>query len=360
MNLQDQVLFRCIHAACARPLARRVNFCPYCGTPQREGMRAPDGMVPLTMPPPLAPVPVPTPTPTPSVATPAASPAQAAAVPPVPASARVEPTLESAASEPARVTARVAPLPGAAPAAPAAVPTTSTIPPVPPKAGTPRSGPMAPPQRAPIRMRYWIIALVSLWLIWLYAKPNPRKLEPRVAEAVVMSRECRLTEAQSELIALRGAKATDEQLRRIQSAMNSASPGCEKKRLRAKAWSDTTAAVETALEDDERGRALSRLNQFTRKWGEDAASRALKTRIGPVAPPAPREPARSAPAAPSGDLAREVLSVRNLIAEAERDVATGNYQSASRRMESCIAMIPGGSRECAAYKVYVDGLLRGR
>lgn len=354
MNLQDQVLFRCIHAACARPLARRVNFCPYCGTPQREGLHAPDGMVPLTMPPPEA-----QPAPAESLKF---SPAPAQSVPSSPAPAQsvtsapapVAPAVPVQGGQ-SKVTARVAPLPQAAPAGPA-----STPPPVPPvRSAPPRAGPMAPPQRKPIRKRYWLIALLSLWLIWLYAKPNPRKLEPRVAEAIVMSRECRLTEAQSELIALRGAKATGDQLQRIQSAMNSASPGCEKKRLRAKAWSDTTAAVETALEDDERGRALARLNQFTRKWGDDAATRALKARIGRVAPPPPREAARPAPA-PSGDLAREVLSVRNLIAEAERDVATGNYQSASRRMESCMAMIPGGSRECAAYKVYVDGLMRGR
>ncbi|UUZ52849.1 hypothetical protein LP419_27270 [Massilia sp. H-1] len=46
MNLQDQVIYRCIHAACARPLPRRVNFCPYCGTGQHDGVVKPSHVLP--------------------------------------------------------------------------------------------------------------------------------------------------------------------------------------------------------------------------------------------------------------------------------------------------------------------------
>ena len=39
--VQDEVIYRCVNGACARPLPRRVNFCPYCGTSQSTGLPRP-------------------------------------------------------------------------------------------------------------------------------------------------------------------------------------------------------------------------------------------------------------------------------------------------------------------------------
>lgn len=345
MNLQDQVLFRCIHSTCARPLARRVNFCPYCGTPQREGVLAPDADVPSARAPQLAKVEAP------------AAPAEAAVVAPAPVFAQVAPVVPVTEVK----------------AAPEVTPPAPPVPPVKAPPATPPSGAATPPRREPIRMRYWIIALIGLWLIWLYAKPNSRRLEPRVEQAIALSGECKVGEAQAALATLRTDKATADQVRRVQTAISKDRPGCEKAQARARAWDDVNAAVNKFIDADEPARAHARLNQFTKKYGEDDDTRALKARIGPVpqrdngrpladaAPaPAPASSDSASPAprtvTPAGALARKVLSVRNLISEAERDIAIGNYQAASHRMESCMAMIEGGSRECAAFKVYADRL----
>jgi len=198
-------------------------------------------------------------------------------------------------------------------------------------------------------MRYWIIGLIALWAVWLYTKPNMRKLDARVDNAIALAADCKLGEAQGELIALRSGRATAAQVAHLQAAIEQATPRCEKKRARASAWTEAQAAAEGALDDGDAPRALTRLNQFTRRYGEDAATRALKARIGT---------AREAPArmAPSGALARQAQSARQLIDEADRDIKAGNYRAASNRMEACVAMIDGGSRECAAFKVYADRL----
>jgi hypothetical protein len=46
--------------------------------------------------------------------------------------------------------------------------------------------------------------------------------------------------------------------------------------------------------------------------------------------------------------------VRNLINEAERALAAGNYRAASDTLETCITMVDEGNRECAAFKVHAD------
>lgn len=202
-------------------------------------------------------------------------------------------------------------------------------------------------------MRWWLLALAALWAIWMITKPDKQKIEQRISDATLLAKDCKLGEAQGELIALRSGKANDEQLNRLQKAINDASPGCEKKRIRARAWLDAKEAVEKLVDDGENAKALARLSQFTRRYGESAETRALKTRIGPV-----RQPERAEPRveAPSGALAREVVSARRLIDQAERDLKVGNYQAASNKMANCIATVEGGSRECAAFKVYADRL----
>jgi hypothetical protein len=221
---------------------------------------------------------------------------------------------------------------------------------VPPRAAAP------PPRREPVRMRYWIIALAALWAIWLYSRPSTRKIEARIESAMVASTECRFNDAQSELIALRMTKATPEQLTRLQSAIIAAQPACEKKKLRTKAWNDTTATVESALAAGDFAKAQARLLLFTRRYGDDDDTRRLKEKIAEQrgsAPPAPLPPERVA--APPSETAQ---SVRNLIDEAERALAAGNYKAASDKLETCITMVDAGNRECAAFKVHADRMQR--
>lgn len=333
MNLHDQVIHRCIHAACARPLPRRVNFCPYCGTGQHDGVDKPTHAArpvpPVPAPPPVqlqkAPSAMPPPVPSP-VPAPVHAPAPVAAAPQ--AQARVEPSLR-------------------APAPPVEPP---VAPPAAPKAAV-QSG---PPKREPVRLRYWLMALAVLWLIWIYAKPSGNKIEERIESAILASKECRFNDAQSELIALRMTKATPEQLKRLQAAINAESSSCQKKRQRAEAWTDTSAAVAIALAAGDPAKATARLNQFTRRWKEDDDTRKLRQEIA-----AKRQTAVEAvPAAPLAVPRQQApaQSARNLIDEAERAIKEGNYKSASDKLETCITMVDTGNRECAAFKVHADRL----
>lgn len=266
MNLQDQVIYRCIHAACARPMPRRVDFCPYCGSAQHEG---------------------------------ALRPAPAAVTEPVQAPVPAPPVAEQAAPPPdAPVPVQEAP-----PAPPVA--------PAPPKA-VPRPAPSGPALRKPIRLRYWLIALAVLAGIWFTAKPEPKKFEARIEQATLQAEDCNIRQARAELDALRKDKAGDAQLERLRSSIDAAASACERKRARA------------------------------------AKAKAAPKRDTPAAPVKPAAPA---PEREAGQ------SARNLIAEAERDIAQGNYKAASDKLETCIAMVEGSS-ECAAYKKYADRQLR--
>lgn len=195
MNLQDQVIYRCIHAACARPMPRRVDFCPYCGTAQHEGALRPA--------PAARSEPAPAPAPAPPVAAfvaPPEAPLFVQEVPPMPT-------------------------PAAAPAAP----------PAPPKA-VPRAAPAAPSGpalRKPIRLRWWLIALAMLAAIWFTAKPASKKIEARIEQATLEAEDCNIKGAKAELEALRKDKASDAQLARLQSSIDAASSACERKRARA-------------------------------------------------------------------------------------------------------------------------------
>jgi hypothetical protein len=178
--VQDEVIYRCVNAACVRPFPHRVNYCPFCGASQSTGLPRPNDAV--------RPAPV-------SIVKPAApQPAPAAAVPP-------------AASLPP-------------PAAPAAAPRAAA--------------PARPPQREPVRLRYWLLALGVLWLIWITQRPASGKIEARINHAIALAASCKSGAAQSELIALRDTRATPEQLQRLQAALNEADAACDRKRSRGK------------------------------------------------------------------------------------------------------------------------------
>ena len=330
MNLHDRVIYRCIHAACARSLPREVNFCPYCGTGQHAGVTNPA-----------------------HVARPAQAEyreAQAASVTPA---APATPLAAPPAAVVAPVAAVVVPAPAIAappPASPRPPP-----PPPPPAAKAPlRPGPASPPRREPVRLRWWLVALAALWLIWLYARPSPNKIAERIDSAMAANAECRLNDAQSELIALRMTKATQKQLAELQKAIDKASATCKKKEARVTAWQETTAAVDVALAAGDFGKADARLVQFTRRWNEDAETRKLKDKIAlqraAAGPEVTERFERS-----SGDRSQ---SARNLIDEAERAIAAGDYRAASDKLETCVMMADEGNRECAAFKVHADRMLR--
>jgi len=316
MNLQDQVIYRCIHAACARPLPRRVNFCPYCGTGQHDGVVKPSHVQP----------------------------------PPVPLAKVVPPP------EP------VAVVPQAVPVPPPAAVVPPPAPPVPP-ADQVQPRPMTPPpRREPVRLRWWLVALAALWVIWLYARPSPNKIEARIERATLASAECRLNDAQSELIALRMTRASPQQLASLQATINAASTSCAKKKQRTKAWEETITAVESALSSDDFARAQSRLGQFTKRWNEDAETDRLKEKIAKQRAAAPPPEALPPPAPVVTPMAppasQQAQSVRNLIDEAERALAAGNYRAASDKLEVCVTMVDPGNRECTAFKMHADRMQR--
>jgi hypothetical protein len=245
--VQDEVIYRCVNSACVRPLPRRVNYCPYCGTNQNTGLaRLPDVAAPapvsMAKPPPYMPPPAALREPLPPQAPPPA--AASPAVPPAPR-----------ASVPAR-----------------------------------------PPQREPVRLRYWLMALAVLWVIWITQRPTEQKIDARIDSAIAMATACKAGEAQAELIALKDTRATPAQLQRLQSALNEADAACARKRARP--------APKTAR-------------------------------------PQSREQAQS---------------VRNLMADARQAMARGDYKAASDKMEVCAAMVDAGNAECRALKVKTDRL----
>jgi len=152
----------------------------------------------------------------------------------------------------------------------------------------PRTGPAASPRRTPVRLRWWLLALAVLWVVWLIANPAKRRIEAQMDKAIALATECKPREAQSELIALRGTKATPEQLQQVQKALNDASGACTRKRQRDKAWREAKTAVESALSGAAYERARTRLRAFTKRWGEDDASRALRDKIEARSPEHPR------------------------------------------------------------------------
>jgi len=266
--VQDEAIYRCINEACGRPAPRPVNYCPWCGTAQsRAGASAPSAATGS------------------AAAVAAAAGASAAAslsgwsdAPPPDITPDVKP--EPKPPVPPTPSATAFGHSAKGPSAPPPPQAPPTPPPSPPRQEVPRP-PLAahPPQRKPIRLRWWVLALVVLWGLWLMAKPSTGKIDRRIDAAIALARECKGSDAQAELIALRKTRATPEQLQRLQQALNDEAAICTKRRQRARAWSETGAAVESALEADGWDKALARLQAFTKRWGEDDATRALKERI---------------------------------------------------------------------------------
>jgi len=187
-------------------------------------------------------------------------------------------TAAPAASAPPPVQPPVLPPPPLASATVPRTPPAAPGSPPPSPRGAPPTGAL-PPKREPVRLRWWLLALAALWAIWLIAKPSNRRIEAQMDKAIALATDCKPRDAQSELIALRGTKATPEQLQRVQKALNEASANCTRKRQRDKAWREAKAGVESALAASSVDRARQRLRAFTKRWGDDDATRAMKEEI---------------------------------------------------------------------------------
>jgi hypothetical protein len=243
--VRDEVMVRCVNMPCARLLARRVNFCPYCGTGQATGLVRP----------------------------PNADAAVAAAVVAAPAPAPARPPM-------AEPPVNIAKAPTPAPPAPGIIPVPAV--------------PAAPPRPRPIRLRWWLVALAALWLIWVSQRPSTARLDARVDKAVALAVACKANEAQAELIALKKTTATPGQLARLQTALNDADVACRRP-VRAKP---------------------------------------------PTKAPAPARAASQ--------------SVRNLVSDARSDLVRGDYRAAADKMEVCVAMVDANTAECSAVKALAE------
>lgn len=184
---------------------------------------------------------------------------------------------------------------------PAAAPTPMPTPAAPPRAtphaaAAPRSKPSPgvrassgqPGQRKPVRLRWWLLGLGLLWVVWLVANPGKRRIEAQMDKAIGLATSCKPREAQTELIALRKTRATPEQLQHVQQVLNDAAADCTRKRQRDKAWRDARAAVESALAASSFDKARQRLRAFTKRWGDDDNARALRDKIEARSPEHPR------------------------------------------------------------------------
>jgi hypothetical protein len=255
-------------------MPRPVKFCPWCGTAQGAAAAQPEAERPR-----------PRETAAAAPATPQPASAAAAAAParpqPEPAPAR-----SSAGAPPPSATdfgrsgasqAGTGPAKGFQQAAP---PPRQEVPrpPIPARPDETR-----PKTRQPVRLRWWILALAVLWGVWLMAKPGGRKIDQRIDHAIALAKECKGSEAQAELIALRSSRASTAQLERLQDSLNEESAICTKRRQRNKAWSETSSAAESALAAGSVDKARTRLLAFIRRWGEDDKTRALKARIDAAA-----------------------------------------------------------------------------
>lgn len=270
VDVRDEVIYRCVNVVCARALPRRVNYCPYCGIDQSTALPRP---LPSSLPLP------------PQLQQPLGAGAQrhGFGVDAVPAARAHTASVAVVADAPAP------PAPPSASASPSAI-----------KAAPPT--PAVPPRRQPVRLRWWLLALGTLVLLWFSQRPTPAKFDARVDQAVALAQACKANDAQAELIALKKTAASAAQLARLQTALDDADLACRRPaRARAPAKSSARAA-------------------------------------GPQA-----------------------QSVRNLIGDARAAVARGDYRGAADKMEVCIAMVDASTRDCSELKARaerLDGELR--
>lgn len=375
------VIYRCVNDACGRSWPRQVAYCPYCGRRQvKEPLPVEEVAIVAPSAQPAAPTPAPTPV----------------------------PIVAEAVKPPPRVKAKVNF--GAKPL---------QIPELNPAMGDRRS---APTLRQPIRLRTWLMVLAGLVAIWYIAKPpgQRQKIDARIDADIALVGECKMAEARAELVALKSAKASESQLKRLQDAVAASAPACEKRRLRAKAWSEARGLIDIEMQYDHLDRAEAKLAAFNRKWGEGAESREwsdkIETKKGehlldqadacltagdraclesklaaveklkrpelaqrtlalrdslshllettllgqasapPVTAPAPVAVPRSKLLTTSPAVAQNDLMARRILADAEHELLQGNYKAAISKAQQCATMVETGNHECTVLKQRAERL----
>ncbi|TFW28502.1 hypothetical protein [Massilia horti] len=233
--MPDQVAYRCIEPSCARTMPRRVEFCPYCGLDQRARPNSQQAVF----------------GPGDAVAD-----AKADERPPALAQERVRAAAGEVgndgrgrnAADGSRGPTRWAATSGKS------------------------AAPVAPrlPQRQPIRLRWWLLALLVLWMTWFVAKhSSTRKLDARIERAIVLAEQCKSREAQSELAALRSKGATPAKLQRLQEALDEAAGECRRMRQRGKSTGDAGDARSLAGAIDGVARPRVKLNRRGSRRSEE-------------------------------------------------------------------------------------------
>ncbi len=201
-----------------------------------------------------------------------------------------------------------------------------------------------------------MLAVVCLCLIWLVTRPDgARRIDKRIDDAIALTANCDFDQARAELVALKSAKATADQIKRLQKAVNDALPACEKKQQRAKAWSDTLAFADSALQGKDADKAQTRLNAFVRRWGDDKDTRELAARITAARASADR-PASVTGASDRVAPVQTGQQAGKFITDAEREIAAGNYQAAIDKLDVCIMMIEDGKQACTVARKKADRL----
>jgi len=66
----------------------------------------------------------------------------------------------------------------------------------------------------------------------MLTKPTEARIERRMSTAIALARECKPKDAQDELIALRKTRASEQQLRKVQDALNAAAAACTREERR--------------------------------------------------------------------------------------------------------------------------------
>lgn len=418
----------CLNPACARPLPRQPNFCPYCGTRQQAA-------VPLHKPEPAT-APVNSPAPTSAVASGNATSAANGAAAPGPAAA----PLMSAAT----------PLPPSAAAIGTSGPTGPTGPATP--AAPPRPAPtkmppfIAPPARRKPWWR-WLLVLFIVLAVWNVIQKKDDPQQAKVAALQTLLDDCDLEQARREIPALK--KLDADKAREWQGKIEQAKAGCDARRARERDWKTTVNQVNKALAEANfdkpaYDKQVGRLNWFNKTWKEDPASRELRQTLDaryarhlldaaeqcrdqanwpcvrqrltawerlkqpddnaraaklreqlassgssassasggnadaaankpsipmmypattPTSNPAANpstSPAAGKPgpasAAANSERQKTVQQLGQILADANEDMAIGNYQAAAGKMSVCLAMIDPGNVACLALKKRADRL----
>ena len=417
--------YLCQNPACARPMPRVPQYCPYCGTRQSGGVALhKQGAGAATITPPSA------------ASAYAAAPAAIAAAQP-PAAGTPAAGTPAAGTPAATITAQqyAGELASPAPSSPTTVASAPAGHPAAPRPAPTKLPPFIAPR--PKRKPWWrwllvVLILLSLWNLLGKSGPGSKALDARLTALQTLVDECKLDRARQELPALR--KLDADKARDWQAEIDKAKPACDERHARERDWSNTLAMVNKALDDANFDKPAydklsGHLNWFNKKWQEDQPSRELRQKLdaryalyqlqlaqrcseqanwgclkqrlgqwerlkspegqaqaeqlraqlaaqtpagkaggGADSAVAPANPAAAANPGVAGDgsrtAGRPVLTeaqktaqhLNQVMADAQEDMAVGNYKSVVGKMDVCLAMIDPGNVNCQTLRKKAERL----